>query len=390
MNSIVKEFVDYVVSNDCPQHDKAKVKRAIQDKFLLTLDRSVFYCDYFAVRVSFTKTKSFSNTVLSLSALQKYDTIPFFVILVSGIAKNQIFLANTTFLQKISHSSQQLFMTNIKGSFNGSDIIRTFIDLENNAKNFKELFAYHQGFTWKDNLERLVEATTNISPTGKRFEINTKTKEAIYKSIKRAKEFIESSNFNVLNNDLCSRVKKCSNAILIVSRIENVNIRGRLIEALITSNDTERKILMQKLAKEENNLPVYDTKNGLGDYQVTFDNGQTYTDIKTKIVYLNSNPKAYNVDKFLETMSEEKSVFFLYFIGIDENGVLNTILCSVYHKELIETTVKQFHWAGRNSRGVTQFEGSTLDNLLKDKNFKNNINVEEAKSFIDYLIQENS
>ena len=48
MNSIVKEFVDYVVSNDCPQHDKAKVKRAIQDKFLLTLDRSVFYCDYFA------------------------------------------------------------------------------------------------------------------------------------------------------------------------------------------------------------------------------------------------------------------------------------------------------------------------------------------------------
>jgi len=33
MNSIVKEFVDYVVSNDFPQHDKAKVKRAIQDKF---------------------------------------------------------------------------------------------------------------------------------------------------------------------------------------------------------------------------------------------------------------------------------------------------------------------------------------------------------------------
>lgn len=34
MNSIVKEFVDYVVSNDCPQHDKAKVKRAARYLFL--------------------------------------------------------------------------------------------------------------------------------------------------------------------------------------------------------------------------------------------------------------------------------------------------------------------------------------------------------------------
>lgn len=71
MNGIVKDFVDFVISKDCPHCVKAKVKNAIQEKFSLTLDRSVLYCDYFAVRVSYTKTKSFSNTVLSLSSLQR-------------------------------------------------------------------------------------------------------------------------------------------------------------------------------------------------------------------------------------------------------------------------------------------------------------------------------
>lgn len=180
MNAIVKQFVDFVISSECPQNDKGKVKKAIQAKFNLVKDRSIFYCNYFAVRVSFTKTKSFSNTVLALSALQKYDKAPFFAILVSG------------------------------------------------------------------------------------------------------------------------------------------------------------------------------------------------------------------VDKFLEVMAKENTIFCFYFIGIDEQGIMNTILCSVYHKELIEKTVKQFHWAGRNSRGVTQLEGEALDKMLKDKSFKNVIDKEKAKKFIDFLLKKNT
>ena len=183
MNSVVKDFVNFVISSDCPQSDKEKVKKAIQSKFGLIKDRSVFYCNYFAVRVSFTKTKSFSNTVLSLSALQKFDNIPFFVILVYGIDSNKVMLANTTFLHKISHSSQQLSMTNIKESFNGSDIIRIYQGLENNASNFEKLFAFHQGFTWEDNLQRLVEATSEIAPTGKKFEVTDSVRNSIYKSV---------------------------------------------------------------------------------------------------------------------------------------------------------------------------------------------------------------
>lgn len=390
MNAIVKQFVDFVISSECPQNDKGKVKKAIQAKFNLVKDRSIFYCNYFAVRVSFTKTKSFSNTVLSLSALQKYDKAPFFVILVSGVENNKVLLANTTFLHKISHSSQQLTMKNIKGSFNGSDIIRYYQGLDNNAKNFEKLFAYHKGFTWEENLQRLVETTSEIVPTGKKFEVTSDVKDSIYNSIDRAENFVKSTDYSTLNQDLDERVKKYSDSILAASRIENVNIRGRLIEALVTSDDEERRKLMQALAKEENNLPVYDTKNELWDYRYTFTNTEIYTDIKTKVVYLNSNPKAYNIDKFLEVMVKENTIFCFYFIGIDEQGIMNTILCSVYHKELIEKTVKQFHWAGRNSRGVTQLEGEALDKMLKDKSFKNVIDKEKAKKFIDFLLKENT
>lgn len=386
MNKVVNEFIHYVTSSNCPQNDKEKVKKAVQSTFSLIRDRSVFYCDSFAVRISYTKTTSFSNTVLSLSNLQKYDHIPFFVVLVSGVENNKVFLANTTFLSKISHSSQQLSMTNIKGSFNGSDIIKTFQGFENNAENFERLFAFHQGLSWNDNLQRLVDATSSIAPTGKKYEVTTEIRSSIYKSIERAKSFIESDSFSALYKDLNSRVEKCSDSILIASRIENINIRGRLIEALITSSDEERNSLMHRLAREENNLPVYDTKNGLGDYHINFKNGDAYTDIKTKVAYLGSNPKAYNIDKFLETMAKDGTIFFIFLIGIDETGIMNTVLCSVYHDELTENTVKQFHWAGRNSRGVTQFIGETLDKILRQKNFTNNITTQKAKDFIDKLI----
>lgn len=388
MNKIVKQFVNYVISSECPQNDKEKVEEAIQSKFDLTTDRSVFYCDYFAVRVSFTKNTSFSNTVLSLSELQKYDEAPFFVILVSGVNNNKVLLANTTFLQKISHSSQELSTTNIRGSFNGGDIIRNYRGLENNAANFEKLFAYHQSFTWEENLQRLVDATSKITPTGNQFEVPSNVKKAIYNSIDRAEKFVNSANFSALNRDLNERVKKCADSILVASKIENVNIRGRLIEALITSDNEERKKLMQDLAKAENNLPDYDTKNDLGDYKHSFFNIEAYTDIKTKIVYLNSNPKAYNIDKFLEAMEKEDTVFFFYFVGINEQGITNTILCSVYHKELIEGTIKQYHWAGRNSRGVTQFKGETIDRMLKNKSFKNIIDKNRARQFIDHLLEE--
>ena len=85
-------------------------------------------------------------------------------------------------------------------------------------------------------------------------------------------------------------------------------------------------------------------------------------------------------------MAEDNTIFFVYLIGIDGSGVMSTALCSVYHDELTETTVKQFHWSGRNSRGATQFIGETLDKILRQKNFVNQVTNVKAKNFIDSLI----
>lgn len=315
MNSKCKEFVEYIV-NGAPQHNKQAVEDDVCAHFHLTLDRKVYHNEYFAVRFSYSKSDSdtFSNTVLSLSALEKYDKIPFFVVLVRKSSPNLILLANTTFLKKISHSSQELSMTNIKGSFNGSDIMRDFNHRKNAPENFDYLFAVHQGMDWEDNLFRLVEASSNIKPVNQKFEPTEAERTNIFASINRACTFVKSDNFRILEDDLNERCNKCKREILVASHIENTNIRGRLIESLITSNDIERQHIISNLHNLEAALPSYDTKNGLGGYYREFDNGNTYTDIKTKIVYLNSNPKAYNIDKFLQKMAGSKSVFLFFLL----------------------------------------------------------------------------
>ena len=137
----------------------------------------------------------------------------------------------------------------------------------------------------------------------------------------------------------------------------------------------------------ENALPSYDTKNGLGDYHVEYEDADTYTDIKTKVIYLNSNPKAYNIDKFLRQMADSRSVFMFFFIGVDENSIFNTLLCSVYHNKLISNTIMQFHWAGRSTRGAAQFNGAAIDEMLKEQNFSNNIDDLQAINFIKGLLE---
>jgi len=79
---------------------------------------------------------------------------------------------------------------------------------------------------------------------------------------------------------------------------------------------------------------------------------------------LNSNPKAYNLDKMLEFLAQDRSVFMFYFVGVDPGKIVNTVLVSMFQKELLACTILLRHWSGRNSRGVTQFEGKTINHLI--------------------------
>ena len=142
MNPIVTKFIEYV-RNGMPKHNKELAQRETQQYFRMIKDGKVYYTDFFAVRFCYSKNGSFSNTVLALSKLQKFDHIPFFVVLIKGNQDNALFLANSSLLQKISHSSQELRIDNIKGSFNGSDIIKTYDNIPNDFYHVEQLFAIH-------------------------------------------------------------------------------------------------------------------------------------------------------------------------------------------------------------------------------------------------------
>lgn len=206
MNRAVFEIVDYIRAHDGIA-DKAALSKQTQQKFELIKDRSVYYSSYCAIRFSSTRSNSFSNTVVALSTLQKYDELPFIVCQVTPI-RNILYLANSTFLRKISHSSQDLRVDNIRGSINGSDIVRSFNDLPNEPEYFEDLFNIHAAIGFSENLPRLVEATNNIVPCGSKFSISNNTLESILNAPKRAAKFVQSSEYNRLQLDLDSRVSQ--------------------------------------------------------------------------------------------------------------------------------------------------------------------------------------
>lgn len=374
---VIKQLVDFISSRD-GRTDKDSLQNEVQYAFNLIKERKVFYCKWFAVRFCKAASRNFSNTVLALSALHRYDDIPFIVCLVTP-AQNYLMLANTTFLKKISHSSQELRRDNIKGSFNGSDIMRTFEGVENTPENFEFLYNSHENYTFEENLDRLVEATNHIAPTGKRFLPTETQVECIRASVDRAISFLHSEEYEILSRDLNKRVQAVESEIAIAAFIDNVNLRGRIIEYLITAEDDLKETLMRCLHTKQP-LPKVFTADELGDYERNFEQYRTETDIKTKILFLSSNPKGYNIDKLLSFLAEERSVYLVYVVAIDENREIQTRLCSMFNCQLLAGTRIIKHWAGRNSRGVTQYDGKALEAIVKDFHFE--VNKEDAQNFI--------
>ncbi len=263
--------------------DKEKLSSLVKKEFNLTQDRKVFYSNDFAVRFIKSKSKRMNNTVLSLSALQKYDDKPFIICVVAPDA-NYMILANSTFLKKISHSSQELRIDNIRGSFNGNDIMLDFASMENEPDSFQKLFAYHTGLSFQDNLERLVENTNNIVGRNLKFLVSTEDKNNILSSVDMAVRFLQSPEYIDLNNDLNSRVARIQGEIAIAAFIDNVNMRGRVIEYLITDDGSTLKDKIINALHSDSPLPTFKTEDKLGDYSKTYPSYITETDIKTKVL----------------------------------------------------------------------------------------------------------
>ena len=216
MNKLT-ELLEFISGHD-GINDKDELAALIVERFGLTKDRKVFYCTEFAIRFSKSAGTSFANTVLSLSNLKKVDCIPFLVCLITP-KKNHVFLANSTLLRKISHSSQELRLDNIKGSFNGSDIIRELEGISNEPANIEKLFDIHREIGFDGNLPRLVEATNNISPVGHKFYVSPEAEYQIMEAPARAASFVASADAVTLKAELDAKVAQFKNEILVLSLI---------------------------------------------------------------------------------------------------------------------------------------------------------------------------
>jgi hypothetical protein len=233
----------------------------------------------------------------------------------------------------------------------------------------------------------LVEATNNIVPTGHKFVVGPDAEHTIMDAPARAARFVKSEQARILKQELDERVTRFANEILIAAMIENVNVRGRIIEYLIAGED---EILRQQLVTAlqhrvtAKGIPAFKTDNALGDYRRVFDDYVTETDVKTKIMVLSSNPKGYNLDKMLEFLATDQSVFMFYFVGVDPVRIVNTVLVSLFQTDLLASTILLKHWSGRSSRGVSQFEGKTIEAIIRSP--RGGVDMVGAASFLEKLI----
>jgi hypothetical protein len=343
-----------------PSASKEDIKAAINAEFHLTKRRSVYPLLDGAIRISEANTGSFSNTVLGLATLKTYDDKPFVVVVVRP-ERIDFLLANSTFLKKISHTSHQLRVDNIKGSFLGHDIMRELDGQENNLANIDSLFVLHRDIGWEDNLIRLVEATSAIVATGRRFDLNDAGRQNIFSAPRLASIVAGTPEYREIGQSLSDLVRSRADEVLAAATIDNVNTRGNTIEQIIT---------------RASNL------HGLSDLFYSLPEGiRLAVDVKTKLLNRASNPKLYNIDKTLQLLSTGTNAFSLLLVGIDPTtrSVVPRFV-SVFDRVIVDCTRVQFHWAGRSSRGVTQLTGDIARCFAEG--YVSTIDVERAQAML--------
>jgi hypothetical protein len=360
--SILDEIIEMSKGFTVP-YNKQTIVNSVVKKFNLSKKRRVYFNDLISIRFSSAKT-GYSNTFLSFQKILNNDSKP----LVSCIIREdkvEFLLANSTFINCISHSSKNLSVDNIRGSANLSNIVREFSELKNEPQNFPRLFELHLEIFQIDNIERIVENTLHIKAKGERFNPTDNQLKTIRESPTVIKNIESESEFIELREELFQKVNELKNEILKTSTIDNVNLRGNAIEQLITEDENSHE---------------------LGDiFEIINDNCSIIIDVKSKLLNFSSAPKAYNIDKLLEAISDEKTYFGYLFIGVDDkSNEVKVALVSFLDKFLISNTKIQHHWSGKNSRGTAQLTDNIKNVFAKD--FRSEVDSELSKTFIEKLI----
>jgi hypothetical protein len=236
----------------------------------------------------------------------------------------------------------------------------------NVPEHFEELFGTHCQFTWEENIGRLVEATNAIAARSTRFEVTRDALVRLLEAPARAAAATTTIASRKAERELASRVEAHRDDLLRAVALDNVNIRGNMIEQVITGEANAHRL-------DDVVFPLDD-------------GGQLIIDIKTKLLNRASAPKAYNIDKMLQLLAQPGNVFSIFFVGLD--GVhrrVYTRLVSVFDPIIIAATRIQTHWAGRSSRGVTQFAGDLGRVFARE--YTPNVDIEGGKALLQLFVE---
>lgn len=345
--------------------NKAEIEREFATKCSSKKERSVYVGEGFAMRFCEANTPSFSNVVLSLSTLQKYDSLPVVICIVRP-DRLDFRLANSTFLRRISHSSHTLREDNIRGSFLGHDIMNQYEGVPNLSERFDELIAIHRQFSWKENVGRLVEATNAIVARSTRFQATAGLLGSLLEAPARAAVALTTSRYKEVGRNLSALIERRRAELLRAAALDNVNIRGNTIEQIITGEVNAHRL---------DDL-VFDLPEGM----------RLIIDIKTKLLDRGSAPKAYNIDKMLQLLAGPGSVFSFFFVGFHvAQAVLHTRLVSIFDPIILRATRVQTHWAGRSSRGVTQLGGDLAQ--IFSSNYRPAVDVDGGRKLLRQFVE---
>jgi len=334
--------------------------------------RGIFDLPDKSVSVRFTQNNkttngNASNTVIAIARIFPRDDRPILSLMVTA-GRNFVRLINSSFIDKIAHSSKNAESDKLRGSVNYSNIIKEFEGITNERHNIHVLFELHSEHDFWENYERIYSLTSQIQGKRVRFEPTDSQNALLLDSHKRSNAFLNSDYFQVLSSDLQQRVERNSKAIIIASTFVNAKLRGEIIEHLITSDD-ETKLSELRLCIENNEMINFTNPHGLADYERVFENFKTGTDIKTKVMYLNSQPKGFSIDDILLYLSEANTVFLFYWVGIEKDETLKLQLLPIFENNMLKRSHIQKHWSGINQRGHIQFDGKVMKSILNTKNY---------------------
>ena len=335
--------------------------------------RGIFDLPDKSVSVRFTQNNkttngNASNTVIAMARIFPRDEHPILSVMVTA-EKNYVRLMNSSYIDKVPHSSKNASSDKLRGSINYSNILKEFEGITNERQNIQQLFELHAEHDFWDNYERIYGLTSQIKAKKSKFIPSEKEMRFLMKSCNRSIKFLNGDFFQDLFLDLNKRVKRNSKAIVIAGTfVTNAKIRGEIIEYLITSDDeTKLSEICQSLEKKD--IPVVTNLHKLADYEKNYPNTKTGTDIKTKVMYLDSQPKGFSIDDVLRFLCEENTVFLFYWVGIEQDETLKLQLLPIFDKNMLKNSYIQKHWSGINSRGHVQFDGKSMKVILGDDNY---------------------